>query len=148
MPHANIEERRAYFREYHAKNKAKKNAYAREYYAKNPEKMKAQRQVYYANNQESIKAYREKNKERAQKLDRIRWRKKKAEEYGLDLSTLPEVLICEICSTDEGRMAFDHNHTTGKFRGVLCTHCNVALGMAKDNPELLEKMAKYLRDRE
>lgn len=148
MPHTDPEARRNYFREYHAKNKAKKNAYAREYYAKNPEKMKEQRRNYHLNNQDSIKAYRENNKDSTRVRDKARWRKLQIEKYGLNPAEFPDILACEVCAETEGRIAFDHNHETGIYRGLLCTRCNVALGMSKDNPELLEKMAKYLRDRE
>lgn len=38
----------------------------------------------------------------------------------------------------------DHDHRTGKDRGLLCTKCNTALGLADDNPFLLQCLAKYL----
>lgn len=33
----------------------------------------------------------------------------------------------------------DHDHKTGKIRGVLCNRCNVTLGMCQDDPEYLRK---------
>ena len=51
---------------------------------------------------------------------------------------------CEICGS-VGRIFFDHNHKTGKFRGWICVRCNTAIGMAKDNSELLMAMADYLK---
>ena len=54
---------------------------------------------------------------------------------------------CEICDEPEkehARTVFDHNHKTGKFRGWLCQRCNRALGMVKDDKELLKKLIKYL----
>ena len=40
----------------------------------------------------------------------------------------------------------DHTHNSEPFivRGILCINCNLALGHAKDNPEILRKMADYL----
>jgi hypothetical protein len=42
-------------------------------------------------------------------------------------------------------MHIDHDHITGKVRGLLCTQCNIALGMTHDDPGLLTKLAEYLR---
>jgi hypothetical protein len=38
----------------------------------------------------------------------------------------------------------DHCHTSGRIRGFLCHDCNLAIGKAKDDPNLLRKMAEYL----
>lgn len=38
----------------------------------------------------------------------------------------------------------DHNHTTKKFRGLLCFACNVALGNLKDDPQRVLKLYQYL----
>jgi hypothetical protein len=38
----------------------------------------------------------------------------------------------------------DHCHAQGHVRGLLCHHCNIALGEAKDNPVTLRRMADYL----
>jgi len=61
---------------------------------------------------------------------------------------------CAICETElpdlmtyENRKrgyAIDHNHETGKFRGILCLTCNTMLGMAKDSSDTLKKAIDYL----
>ena len=38
----------------------------------------------------------------------------------------------------------DHNHETGELRSFLCPRCNVMLGMAQDDPEVLRGAAEYL----
>ena len=43
------------------------------------------------------------------------------------------------------RPEVDHDHATGKVRGILCHRCNILLGKIKDNQELLEALIAYLR---
>ncbi len=49
---------------------------------------------------------------------------------------------CIICGLQA--YCLDHNHKTGKIRGLLCYRCNIGIGFFKDNPNLLNKAAKYL----
>ena len=53
---------------------------------------------------------------------------------------------CKICKIPEGKKALsvDHNHITGKVRGLLCNNCNSLLGYAKDNPIILQLAIDYL----
>lgn len=58
--------------------------------------------------------------------------------------------VCAICGgTSRHRLtkklAVDHCHTTGVVRGLLCPHCNHALGMLGDDPVKAERAAQYLR---
>ena len=43
--------------------------------------------------------------------------------------------------------AIDHNHETGKFRGILCLKCNSLLGMASDSTDVLNSAIDYLTTR-
>jgi hypothetical protein len=50
---------------------------------------------------------------------------------------------CVICGLPSE--VVDHDHKTGRIRGALCHRCNMGLGHFKDDPELLEFAAMYLR---
>jgi hypothetical protein len=45
-------------------------------------------------------------------------------------------------------LAVDHSHKTGKIRGLLCTRCNLTLGLIKDNIKLLELFKQYIKTNE
>jgi hypothetical protein len=75
-----------------------------------------------------------------------------AEEYKAKL--VQQNYVCESCKKPEERidyrsgkpfsLAVDHNHYTGEVRGLLCTKCNISLGLVDDKPEILVKyLAKY-----
>jgi hypothetical protein len=54
---------------------------------------------------------------------------------------------CALCKTDKPHAKgwhLDHNHITGRIRGVLCGNCNRGLGLLQDDPELLLKAREYL----
>lgn len=60
---------------------------------------------------------------------------------------------CAICkSTESGdrrhdTFATDHDHKTGIVRGILCHHCNKAVGYVFDDPNRCRAIAKYLEER-
>jgi hypothetical protein len=80
--------------------------------------------------------------------------------YGIESLEEREALLtaqdnkCAICGTDtctwgkgfENKWHIDHKHDgTANHRGILCSRCNLVIGKVNDDPDLLEKMAKYLR---
>ena len=53
---------------------------------------------------------------------------------------------CKICSKNFPRLYVDHDHNSGKVRGLLCHNCNLVLGHAFDNTDTLSNAIEYLRD--
>lgn len=55
--------------------------------------------------------------------------------------------LCEICLNPQNgkRLALDHDHSTGKVRGLLCDLCNKALGSFRDSILILESAIEYLQ---
>lgn len=54
---------------------------------------------------------------------------------------------CRLCEKEfsrKRRPVVDHCHITGKVRGLLCKHCNSALGFLRDNPITATRAAEYL----
>lgn len=56
--------------------------------------------------------------------------------------------VCAICKQlligSKGHLDVDHDHTTGKIRGLLCNSCNRGIGFLKDCPTTLRSAADYL----
>jgi hypothetical protein len=95
-------------------------------------------------------------RERFPKYERNRWYLRKygitAEDY--DCMLAEQGNVCAICGTDETafahhtgekkRLSVDHNHATGRVRGLLCFRCNSTIGRLNEEPALLDKMQAYL----
>lgn len=75
--------------------------------------------------------------------------------YGLTIEQYTQILdsqnqVCAIClRSDVGRinsrrLFVDHDHKTGRVRGILCYKCNTLIGHALDSPEILKKAIVYL----
>ena len=73
--------------------------------------------------------------------------------YNLTLDQYNEMLNnqgggCAICGAIPEKfkraLPIDHDHNTGKIRGILCPNCNLILGNAKENIEILYKIIEYL----
>jgi hypothetical protein len=79
--------------------------------------------------------------------------------YGISIQEYTAMLkqqdgVCAICGKKETtinaknskvqKLCVDHDHITGKVRGLLCTACNKALGLLNDDPSKVIKAHEYL----
>lgn len=102
---------------------------------------------------EKNKEYRRKNALRAADLRFQNTHKISLEIY--ESLLLKQNHVCAICKQEEvlfdkksnkvRRLAVDHDHQTGKIRGLLCLRCNVSLGQFNDSVDILESAIKYLK---
>ncbi len=68
------------------------------------------------------------------------------EQYDKMLEDQKEVcMICGGTNADGRRLYVDHDHETGKIRGLLCFSCNRLLGDALDDVKILKNATQYLR---
>lgn len=71
--------------------------------------------------------------------------------YGITIEDFDALLTkqhyaCAICKRISNKtLHVDHNHTTGKVRGLLCAKCNTALGLISEDILILESMQEYIR---
>lgn len=89
----------------------------------------------------------------ARKDHLVAWRRQYF--YGLSSEDYANLLLaqggqCAICHADQpgGRHGWnvDHDHKTGRVRGLLCRACNMSLGGFKDDVEILLSAVRYLEE--
>ena len=86
-----------------------------------------------------------------------RWKKYTFEKYGITEEVYNEMLdsqnhSCYTCGThkdDAGSkgLCIDHCHDTNAVRGLLCSPCNTALGLLKENVEVMKKLIYYVENK-
>lgn len=63
-----------------------------------------------------------------------------------------DCMICGAATAENSRgrhnMCIDHDHDTGKVRGILCHHCNCAIGMFRDDVVRMKQAIEYLQKSE
>lgn len=74
--------------------------------------------------------------------------------YGIDTEQYNQLLkiqehSCLVCGTHQDALpralCVDHDHDTGKVRGLLCDACNRGIGLLKDNQVILNRAIRYLK---
>lgn len=79
-------------------------------------------------------------------------------QYGVSLLEVERMLVaqenlCAICRREGFKMHdgvfmnlnLDHCHSTGVVRGLLCHNCNRALGLLKDDVDVMQRAIDYLK---
>lgn len=120
--------------------KEKHNKYMREWRRRNPGRFKEAQDRWIRNNPDKRKDHRLKCM------------------YGIGLEEYKKMYeeqggLCAICNRpamvldNKGRvraLSVDHDHITGKVRGLLCNKCNMAIGIMDSNPEITRNATNYL----
>jgi DNA repair exonuclease SbcCD ATPase subunit len=156
------EERRAYDKAWRAKQPNYRHEEMKQWRKDNKETVQQESRDYYDAHREKILAYlavyRRDNKETlAVKQKENQHRYRLSEVYGITEEEYAALLSaqggkCAVCGGDNSssrlstHLFVDHDHKTGKIRGLLCNNCNMALGFARENPDILLKLRAYLLD--
>lgn len=124
VPFKDKEHRKEYMRKYHQDHKEKLNAYCRKYRLDNPGKRRENHLMG---------------------------------KYGISTDDYDRMLLeqggrCAICGGTEpggkkGYLGVDHDHDTGKIRGLLCADCNAGIGRLGDSPSTVRSALIYLEER-
>jgi hypothetical protein len=115
-------------------------AAAKNHYWRNRDVERKRQSEWAKNNQEHLFHYR---------------RKALLAKYGITTEIYLSMLSaqghsCKICGTKNPgtRCKFffvDHCHRTGRVRGLLCAHCNLAIGQFGDKPDIIFRASVYVR---
>ncbi len=175
MPYKDIEKSRESNRKSYQKNKEKRLLAHKKWSENNIDKLKKYSKDYQKNNRSKIneKAVRRRAEDqlfRKKKNDYSKeWRIKNSEKmaiykkksilkntYGISVKEFDSMINkqkggCALCGKSNPRsnnktgLCIDHNHATGKVRGLLCDKCNRGLGLFNEDVDVLKKAIIYLQ---
>jgi len=144
---------RAYCKQCHSRevlgwvenNRAKRREYMVKWRAKNQDKIQGYTKPTWADMSDAAKARKavyakKRHLERKYGMTQDDW----------DAMYKAQNGVCAICKVPgrvgkHGKLAVDHCHVTGRVRGLLCTPCNISIGILGETPEQWEIVSKYLR---
>lgn len=97
-------------------------------------------------------AWHDRNPDYARNLQLVRSYGITAEQY--DNMALTQCGSCAICGSvpcenpeagrNQKRLHVDHDHVTGEVRGLICSNCNRAIGLLKEDVVIVNRVADYL----
>jgi len=150
------EKTKQYYKEHPEKIRESVAKWTRKKKEANPEEYAKQNAArfrdYYNKNKEKFKAARDKwNKAHPEEMRAASYKYHIKKKYGLTIEEHTNMIEaqgnrCKICNEEMSTPHVDHDHITGKVRGLLCPNCNTGLGKFKDSvPNLLRAVA-YLEE--
>lgn len=146
------------YKEYY---KLKRRLSTKKWRENNPEKVKEYSKVY--EQRDKTKQYRKQYSKTKGAINAKNWRIRnpiKSRDsalkysYGITSTDYNKLFVeqngvCAICKEkqeDSKSLCVDHDHTTGKIRGLLCRACNSGLGHLKESVSILISSIEYLRN--
>lgn len=137
------EKKRLYNKQWRLNNvqfKEHQKEYGKQYYATNKEELLDKNKQWSINNPEKRRKI---NQKRHYMLN-----------FGITIEQYNEIFdkqggCCAVCNRHQSEfkmaLAVDHNHMTDGIRGLLCSNCNLILGHANDNINILQNAIQYLK---
>ena len=137
----NRERSREQGRAYYAHHREELLKKQKEWNSAHPDRVRGYRQTYNA--KKKPLSQEQKEKRNAMMLAAARKRL-----YGLSIDMWEALVhkqngLCALCGKAK-KLTVDHDHTTGRVRGLLCRPCNAALGTLGDNEHGLKKALEYV----
>ncbi len=146
------ERQKAINKKSYLKNREKAIKDARKWAVKNADKVHKYQVEYRNLHKKEARAWSKKMYHR--KKTEVEFIRKKLKQhlqynYGLSIEEYDKMMgecnnSCLICKK-QVKLCIDHNHETGKIRGLLCKKCNTMIGMAGDSILLLQAAIGYLQ---
>lgn len=151
---ANLDKVKTRQKEHYEANRDKILELRKTYYKANRDKVVAQQKAYYKANRDKMAQYM-KEYQSAPEARRRAFRGNMRRLYGLTEREYDDMVIasCGRCAScgrmDDGSKALgiviDHDHATGRVRGLICHQCNSALGLLEESLERLAELSSYIR---
>lgn len=144
------QEQAAYAHQYYLAHREEQLAKQKAFRLANPELNRLRCKTYHDTHRDEIRAKQRAHHAAHKEVRKVEYRVRL---YGLTQEAYDALFAsqgkrCAICKTDKFNgvgPCVDHDHLTGKVRGILCVSCNSILGHAKDNVFALKAAIDYLR---
>jgi hypothetical protein len=148
--------RKLYDAKRYRQQSSRRKALSSQWYKANREKAKIKVALWRKNNPEKVAKMRQTHLRKALRNNPGYLREKDWKRHGIRLTwteylgllttQLNQCCICNCHVTPKGKTSaqVDHDHRTGRVRGLLCHTCNKALGLFNDSIPVIKKALHYL----